>query len=73
VRRTLWLLGLYLASPIDLIPDFIPRLGYADDAIVAGVALRRVMRVAEAIDRHWTGTPKGSSSSVDSPTCNDTG
>jgi uncharacterized membrane protein YkvA (DUF1232 family) len=61
VRRTLWLLGLYLASPIELIRDFIPRLGYADDAIGAGVALRRVMRVAgaEAIDRHWTGTPEG--------------
>jgi uncharacterized membrane protein YkvA (DUF1232 family) len=61
VRRTLWLLGLYLASPIDLIPDFVPILGYADDAIVAAVALRRVVRVAgaEAIDRHWTGTPAG--------------
>ncbi|MDQ1422680.1 MAG: hypothetical protein QOD72_178 [Acidimicrobiaceae bacterium] len=61
VRRTLWVLGLYLASPIDLIPDFIPVLGYADDAIVAAVALRRVVRVAgpEAIERHWTGTPAG--------------
>jgi uncharacterized membrane protein YkvA (DUF1232 family) len=61
VRRTLWLFGLYLASPSDLIPDFVPILGYADDAIVAGVELRRVVRVAgaEAIDRDWTGTPAG--------------
>jgi uncharacterized membrane protein YkvA (DUF1232 family) len=61
VRRTLWLLGLYLVSPIDLIPDFIPIIGYADDAIVLAIALRRVVRVAgpEAIDRHWTGSPAG--------------
>jgi uncharacterized membrane protein YkvA (DUF1232 family) len=61
VRRTLWLLGLYLASPIDLIPDFVPVLGYADDAIVAAVALRRVVRVAgpQALDRHWSGSSAG--------------
>ena len=61
VRRTLWLLGLYLALPIDLIPDFIPVLGYADDVIVAGVALGRVVRVAgaEALGRYWTGSPAG--------------
>jgi len=61
VRRTLWLLGIYLASPIDLIPDFIPVLGYADDAIVAAVALRRVVRVAgpQALDRNWSGSPAG--------------
>jgi uncharacterized membrane protein YkvA (DUF1232 family) len=30
----LGLLMAFLLSPIDLIPDFIPVLGYADDAIV---------------------------------------
>ena len=61
VRRTLWFLGGYLASPIDIVPDFIPVIGYADDAIVAAIALRRVVRAAgpEALDRHWTGTPAG--------------
>ena len=58
---TLWLLLAYLASPIDLVPDFVPVLGYADDAIVAAVALRRVVRIAgsEAIDHRWTGTATG--------------
>jgi uncharacterized membrane protein YkvA (DUF1232 family) len=39
----------------------VPVLGYADDAIVAAVALRRVVRIAgsEAIDHHWTGTVAG--------------
>ena len=29
----------YLISPIDLIPDFTPVVGYADDATAVGVAL----------------------------------
>jgi DNA-binding CsgD family transcriptional regulator/uncharacterized membrane protein YkvA (DUF1232 family) len=60
-RLTLWLLLAYLASPVDLVPDFVPVLGYADDAIVAALAVRRIVRLAgpEALDRHWTGTPEG--------------
>jgi uncharacterized membrane protein YkvA (DUF1232 family) len=30
--------------PIDLIPDFIPVLGYADDAIIVVAVLRSVVR-----------------------------
>lgn len=61
VRVRLWLLLAYLASPIDLIPDFVPVLGYADDAIVVAVVLRSVVRRAGsgAIERHWPGTPDG--------------
>ncbi|WP_410262355.1 YkvA family protein [Alkalibacterium sp.] len=35
-RRKLMVLGivLYIISPIDLIPDFIPMVGYADDVIL---------------------------------------
>jgi uncharacterized membrane protein YkvA (DUF1232 family) len=52
------LLIAYLASLIDLIPDFIPVLGYAEDAIIVAVALRSVIRHAgpDAIERHWPGT-----------------
>ena len=49
----------YLALPIDLVPDFIPVLGYADDAIVVALVLRSVVRGAgpQALKRHWPGTP----------------
>ena len=46
VRIRLGLLLAYLAIPIDLIPDFIPVLGYADDVIIVTAVLRSVVRVA---------------------------
>ena len=60
-RIRLWLLIGYLASPIDLIPDFVPVLGYADDAIIVSLVLRSVVRRAGAplIRRHWPGTEAG--------------
>jgi uncharacterized membrane protein YkvA (DUF1232 family) len=61
VRWRLSALVVYLVLPIDLIPDFIPVVGYADDAVIVALALRSVVRVAgvEAIDRHWPGTDQG--------------
>ncbi|MGC7094965.1 YkvA family protein [Amycolatopsis lurida] len=58
--RLLLLLG-YLALPIDLVPDFIPVLGYADDAIIVTATLRGVVRRAglDAVRRHWPGTDDG--------------
>ncbi|MFD1148086.1 YkvA family protein [Saccharothrix hoggarensis] len=60
-RVRLWLLLAYLALPLDLVPDFIPVLGYADDAIVACWVLRSVIRAAgpEVVAEHWPGTPEG--------------
>jgi uncharacterized membrane protein YkvA (DUF1232 family) len=61
VRVRLILLVAYLLSPIDLVPDFIPVIGYADDAIIIAVALRSVARRAgpAAVQEHWPGTPNG--------------
>lgn len=61
LRVRLGLMLAYLASPLDLIPDFVPVLGYADDALVVAVALRSVLRRAgpQTLERHWPGTPEG--------------
>jgi uncharacterized membrane protein YkvA (DUF1232 family) len=61
VRVRLGLLLAYLALPIDLIPDFIPVLGYADDAIIVTAILRSVVRRAglDAVRAHWPGTDDG--------------
>ena len=61
IRIRLFLLVGYLILPVDLIPDFIPIVGYADDAIIVVWALRSVVRAAgpEALDRHWPGSPEG--------------
>jgi uncharacterized membrane protein YkvA (DUF1232 family) len=61
VRVRLGLLLAYLALPIDLIPDFIPVLGYADDAIIVVLVLRSTARCAgvDALAEHWPGTPEG--------------
>jgi uncharacterized membrane protein YkvA (DUF1232 family) len=61
VRVWLFVLLGYLLLPIDLVPDFIPVIGYADDAIVVALVLRFATRHAgpDALERHWPGTPKG--------------
>jgi uncharacterized membrane protein YkvA (DUF1232 family) len=61
VRVRLVLLLVYLASPIDLVPDVLPVIGYADDAVVVALVLRSVVRAAgpEALTRHWPGSPAG--------------
>lgn len=61
VRGILVLLLVYLLSPIDLVPDFIPVIGYADDAIIVALALRLAVRRAglPAVAEHWPGTAAG--------------
>jgi uncharacterized membrane protein YkvA (DUF1232 family) len=61
IRVRLALLLAYLAIPIDLVPDFIPVLGYADDVIIVTLVMRSVVRRAglDAVRTHWPGTDDG--------------
>ncbi len=47
---------LYFISPIDLIPDYIPILGYIDDAFVISVVLNSL---ASEIERYREHTSRG--------------
>jgi uncharacterized membrane protein YkvA (DUF1232 family) len=46
VRVRMWLLLGHLALPIDVVPDFIPVIGFADEAIIVVAGLRSVIRRA---------------------------
>jgi len=61
VRIVLVGLLIWILSPIDLIPEFIPGLGPLDDVIVAIVALRYTRRRlgTEALRERWTGSDDG--------------
>ena len=56
-KVVLGLLAAYLASPIDLVPDFIPVAGQLDDAVLVVLALRRLVRAGgpDLVTRHWPG------------------
>ena len=60
-RLALVALAAYLASPIDLVPDFLPVAGQADDAVLVVLALRWILRGSgpALVERHWPG-PDGS-------------
>jgi uncharacterized membrane protein YkvA (DUF1232 family) len=61
VRVSLVILLVWLISPIDLVPDFIPVLGSLDDVIVAVVIRRYVRRRLGEVEmrRHWRGSDEG--------------
>ncbi|OBI19745.1 YkvA family protein [Mycobacterium sp. E2497] len=61
IRIALVALIALVVSPIDLIPDAIPVIGFADDVIIVGLVLRWISRTAgsEALAKHWPGTPEG--------------
>jgi uncharacterized membrane protein YkvA (DUF1232 family) len=49
----------WFASPIDLIPEFLPVVGPLDDAVVAVLILRDVLGSVrgEVLAEHWSGDP----------------
>ena len=59
-RRTKIVLGAalaYVASPIDLVPDFIPVAGIADDVLLLAFAVNHLVHVAgeDVVLEHWDG------------------
>jgi uncharacterized membrane protein YkvA (DUF1232 family) len=52
--------GLWVASPIDLIPEFIPIIGPLDDIVVVALALRYAGRQLprEVLLAAWPGDPR---------------
>ncbi|MBI4897683.1 MAG: DUF1232 domain-containing protein [Actinobacteria bacterium] len=57
-RPLLALLALYLISPIDLIPDFLPVVGQLDDIVIVVLVLRLLLRAtgSEPVREHWPGS-----------------
>lgn len=47
----------YLVSPVDLVPEFIPVLGFADDVLLASYAVSHLIEVAgeDVVLEHWDG------------------
>lgn len=59
-RRSKIVLGLafaYVASPIDIIPEVVPVLGWADDLLVLMLAIDALIERAgrEVVEEHWDG------------------
>lgn len=56
-KAILLVLGAYLASPIDIIPDFVPGIGHVDDLIIAAFALDQMLNQVpeEVLREHWEG------------------
>jgi len=56
--------AVYLASPVDLIPDFIPFIGYLDDLLVAAIVIDGLLNYLDRglLLRYWP----GSAASLDS-------
>ena len=52
--------AVYFASPLDLLPDWIPVIGQLDDLLLAALVIDAVMNhVDPAIVReHWRGSPR---------------
>lgn len=60
-RLSMAAVGAYVASPIDLIPDFVPVLGGVDDLLVLAFAIDYLIKASPegVVAEHWDGTEDG--------------
>jgi uncharacterized membrane protein YkvA (DUF1232 family) len=60
-RLSMAVVGAYVASPVDLIPDVVPVLGGIDDLLVLAFAIDYLLKASpdEVIDEHWDGSEDG--------------
>jgi uncharacterized membrane protein YkvA (DUF1232 family) len=51
----------YVVVPVDLVPGWVPVLGWLDDAVALWIALRRLLGAAgfDVIYEQWRGTDEG--------------
>lgn len=56
-KIALGIASVYAASPVDLIPDFVPVIGWADDVLVVMFAIDSLIERAgpEIVTEHWDG------------------
>jgi uncharacterized membrane protein YkvA (DUF1232 family) len=59
-RVAVVLAGLWLASPVDLLPEFLPVIGPLDDVVVVALALRYAARQVprQVLLEAWPGDPR---------------
>ncbi len=57
IKAILAVTAVFLASPIDLIPDFVPVLGYLDDVVLVAIVLDGLLNHVsrDLLLRHWPG------------------
>jgi len=48
-KLSIVVLLLYIVSPIDLIPDFIPVIGQLDDMVVVGLLIKQIYKYQEIV------------------------
>ena len=51
---------LYLVTPVDLIPDFLPVLGHVDDVLVAAIIVDGMLNFVNrgVVLKYWPGSPE---------------
>lgn len=57
-RLAMTVVAAYVASPLDLVPDFIPVLGTLDDLVVLAFAVDYLLQAAPpgVVEEHWDGS-----------------